>query len=340
VKALRDFILDGGVFIGFFSPVTTALQERYVKRRNKHASTGKEPRESRMKPLDPRKNKLDEELKKRKSRNADGENDKQGGVAKKEFRDFLALVGCELRADDGDEGGLPRRKAVATKKYEKMGFKPFQTFTWNHLSFKEPSKWDVIMVCDGKPVLATRRFGKGSVTLCVTSYPVSNEGLAELKNAELISHIVPAGRKTFFDEHFLGIHEVKNIVWLFKKHKLHLLVANIILAAVLFVWSNMSSISNLSAASDNAYRGSATVESDFSNSDGLRNLISRSVRKSELSQVCVSEWLKTVRTRNIPKEDVETVKEILRQNEKSDPVRVYAMISEILNKNRYARRRK
>jgi hypothetical protein len=102
----------------------------------------------------------------------------------------------------------------------------------------------------------------------------------------------------------------------------------------------MSSISNLSAASDNAYRGSATVESDFSNSDGLRNLISRSVRKNELTRVCVSEWLKTVRTRNIPKEDVETVKEILRQNEKSDPVRVYAMISEILNKDRYARRRK
>ena len=328
-KGVRDFVLDGGEFIGFFSPDARAPVE---KKKRKCLSL----KNSRSKSESDEKSESDDKARKRQTPEDGTDKEVEEKRASRKSRiDFMKSIGCSLRAADGvEDDALSRRKSVLTPKHAKKKIKPFQNFSRNFLTFDEESKWEVFMVCDGKPALATRRFGKGRVTLCVSSFPISNEGLAKSRNAELISHIIPVGRKVLFDEHFLGLHEARNIAWLFKKHKLHLLVANIILAALLFVWSNMVSMSNISTASSKSYYDSETVESRLSSGDALRNLINRSLKSDELIRSCVSEWMRTAKTRGVSDEDVAEISDILRKHEKSNPMLVYGMISDVLNKNR------
>ncbi|NOY75887.1 MAG: DUF4350 domain-containing protein [Kiritimatiellaeota bacterium] len=333
-KDIRDFILSGGCFIGFFAPDANADVEKSKKSKKKSEAKAKKQSDATC-PTKPQKKDKKKKRQVRKKKNDSKKEIAENDIPKQFLFKFMKQIGCQLRAaKKKDDDSIIHRMASPTAKPAAAGVRKVQTFSRNYFVFSKKEKWNVLMECDGKPVLATRAFGKGSVTLCATSYPISNEGLAKCKNAELISLLIPTGRKILFDEHFLGIQETKNIAWLFKQYKLHLLLAVLALAAVFFIWSNMASISNISSVRANAYYDSGTLESGFSNADGLRDLIAKSVRKSELIDVCASEWLKTAKTRNIPKEDIDEIKDILRKHGKSDPVQVYAMISKTLNKRR------
>ena len=335
-KALRDFVFEGGHFIAFFAPdATTKLEKRkYAKKKLKKESKGT--------PCDIKKNKINKKKndektdKKIAKKNEDCSNcDKttsECDIPKKFTFSFMSETGFEIRArrESEDEEKSALKLAIPTIKYKDEKFKSFPTFSRNFFIFTDKSKWKVIFTENKLPVLASRNFGKGRITICVSSYLVSNEGLAKLENSKLISHIIPPGRKTLFDEHFLGLKQVKNIAWLFKKYKLQLLIANLILAAAFFVWRNMASMSNISTTQAAAYYETETVESDFSNSDGLRNLIRRSVGKKELTRVCLAEWRKTVKMRNIPKDKIKEIEEIVKKHENADPVQVYKLISEVL----------
>lgn len=334
-KALRDFAFEGGHFIAFFAPDAPArLKKRKSIKKNTETAneSDKSTCDTKSDKIKKKNNKDEKPDKQIVEKSSNRDNKKSNcEIPEKCFFDFMDETGFKIRArrESEDEKAIVRL-AVPTKKYKTAKFKSFPTFSRNYFIFSDPSKWDVIFTENKLPVLATRKFGKGRITICVSSYIVSNEGLAKLKNAKLLSHIIPPGRKTLFDEHYLGLHQVKNIAWLFKKYKLQLLIANLILAAGFFVWRNMASMSNISTKPSSAYYDTETVESDFSNSDGLRNLIKRSVKTKELTRVCVSEWMKTVKTRNIPKNKIKEVEEIVRKHENADPVSVYKLISEVL----------
>lgn len=132
-----------------------------------------------------------------------------------------------------------------------------------------------------------RELGKGAVVLAGDSFPLSNEGLREERDARLIVKLVGPADRVVFDENHFGVVETGSVTKLMRKYHLEGALAILALVAGLFLWRSASSLLPPKTPSvEAAVTGRDSLE-------GMISLLRRGIPESDLLRVCWDEWKKT-----------------------------------------------
>jgi uncharacterized protein DUF4350 len=206
-------------------------------------------------------------------------------------------------AADEDRGAIPRRSS---------------------LFFEPGPEWRVLAQRDGDATAVERRLGGGAVVLAADSYPLSNEGLRDARDAAYIVTLAGEARRIVFDENHFGVVESGSVATLMRKYRLEGAVAMLVLVAALFLWRSASSfLPAREPAAAEAVAGRDSLE-------GLAALLRRGVPQKDLLDACFAEWTKSApRDRN--SQQVEA--EIARLG-KHDPVEAYRAACRALARKR------
>ncbi len=128
-----------------------------------------------------------------------------------------------------------------------------------------------------------RKLGKGSVVLISESYPLSNEGLREERNAGLIVKLAGPAQEVIFDENHFGVVESGSITKLMRKYHLEGALALLALVAALFLWRSASSLlPSRAPGAEQAVAGRDSL-------DGMVALLRRGIPERDLVRVCYGE---------------------------------------------------
>jgi hypothetical protein len=128
-----------------------------------------------------------------------------------------------------------------------------------------------------------RKLANGSVVLVSESYPLSNEGLREERNARLIAKLAGAANEVVFDENHFGVVETGSITKLMRKYNLEGALAVLALVAGLFLWRSASSLlPSRAPGAEQAVTGRDSL-------DGMVALLRRGIPEKDLLRVCYSE---------------------------------------------------
>ena len=177
--------------------------------------------------------------------------------------------------------------------------------------------------------MVEKQFGKGSVVLADSAYPLSNEALATERNSELVSHILGTNRTIIFDEHHLGLSENSSIAMLARKYRLVGLAVGLLLLAVLFIWRNSSPL--LPQRKPATVDGLPLAEGRGSAS-ALQHLLRRNVAESDLIATCLNEWEKSGRDgRLYSQEKLAIIRQLATPKVKSSAVEVYRKMQSVIS---------
>lgn len=186
------------------------------------------------------------------------------------------------------------------------------------LYFEAGPPWHTEGQADAR--IAERTFGAGTIVLVADSFPLSNQGLREARDADFIAKLAGPARQIIFDENHFGVSESGSVTKLMRKYGLEGAVAVLALVAGLFLWRSASSFLPQRAA-----QGTVAVMGRDS-IDGMTSLLHRGVREKSLLDVCFAEWSKSAGRQ--PR--VECVEEEIRRLGKQDPVAAYQAASRVL----------
>lgn len=158
------------------------------------------------------------------------------------------------------------------------------------LYFEPGPEWRTLLVRDGKAVAVERDLAGGTVALLADSYPLSNEGLRDARDAELVATLAGPARHILFDENHFGVTETGSVAQLMERYHLVGAAAVLALAALLFLWRSASSfLPPRDAATEQAVTGRDSLA-------GLTALLRRSVPESELAATCYAEWSRSAKS--------------------------------------------
>jgi hypothetical protein len=155
--------------------------------------------------------------------------------------------------------------------------------------FEPDASWTVLERGQGGvAVHIEKTIGRGSVVLASQGFQVSNEALREqARRGEWLAGLIGPGRSNIvFDEFSHGIAETGSVGSLIRRYHLQGAVFLLILAGLLFIWRNASSL--LPARETQA----AAMTSGRDARDGLTALLQRSVAAADLIVACWAEWRK------------------------------------------------
>jgi hypothetical protein len=183
-------------------------------------------------------------------------------VAKRKWNVHLAYR-RQQGSDGSDHGPLPRQSS---------------------LYFQAGSPWTVVTERDGEATSVERPLANGTVVLVADSYPLSNEGLRESRDAASIVRLLGPVRKVAFDENHFGVSESGSVTMLMRKYHLEGALALLSIVVGLFVWRSSSSfLPPRENTRDQTVAGRDSTE-------GLTALLRRSVPEPELLDACFREW--------------------------------------------------
>lgn len=198
--------------------------------------------------------------------------------------------------------------------------------------------WRTLYARDEEPVLVERRFGNGSIVLSADSYFLSNEAMRRERHPELLAWLVGPKTDVVFDEYLKGTAERPGIMTLMKRYGLQGLLAALVVLAALVFWQNAASLVPHFPDAVDAAAGNETMGKDAT--EGLVNLLRRSVPARDLLDVCVREWEAAFRApygtgAGIPETSVRRIRELfLTEKEgggKPDAVETYNRIARFLS---------
>jgi hypothetical protein len=155
------------------------------------------------------------------------------------------------------------------------------------LYFEVGDDWKTTASGEDQPIAIERSFGEGTIVLVAQSYPLSNEGLREDRDADLMAKLVGPSKRVVFDENHFGIEETGSVTTLMRKYHLEAAVGVLLLGALLFLWRSSSSLLPPRRAGV-----SQTIEGRDAQ-DGMVSLLERSVPEQDLLKVCFAEWSRT-----------------------------------------------
>jgi hypothetical protein len=188
------------------------------------------------------------------------------------------------------------------------------------LYFDAGQEWNTLALRDGHASAVERDLGDGTVVLVADSYPLSNEGLRQARDAGFISRVVGPARRIVFDENHFGVVETGSVTKLMRKYRLQGAVAILVVVAILFVWRSGSSF--LPPRAEYA-TGPITGRDSM---EGLAALLRRGVAEKDLLETCFSEWRKTA-----PREGrAARVEQEIARVGKHHPVEAYRAASRVL----------
>jgi hypothetical protein len=155
------------------------------------------------------------------------------------------------------------------------------------LYFLPGQEWRVLDSEAGGAVAVERALGGGSIVLISESFPLSNQGLREARNADLIARMIGPARVIDFDENHFGVADTGSVGTLLRKYGLEGGEVVLIVAAALFMWRSGSSfLPQRESAPEQAVAGRDAQE-------GLTSLLRRSVPEADLLDTCYAEWSRT-----------------------------------------------
>jgi hypothetical protein len=154
------------------------------------------------------------------------------------------------------------------------------------LFFEPGPQWT--QLADG---VIERSFGSGSILLVAETYPLSNEGLRDERDTQMIAKLAGPAQRITFDENHFGVTETGSIAKLMRRYRLQGAVAILIVAAALFLWRSASSLLPPRESGDVLSTKGAIVGRD--SLDGLAALLHRGVPEKKLLNACFVEWKKS-----------------------------------------------
>jgi hypothetical protein len=188
------------------------------------------------------------------------------------------------------------------------------------LHFEPGSEWSVLERREGLVTAVERPFGAGSIVLVADSYPLSNEGLREARDAKFIARLAGPARRIIFDENHFGVVETGSVTTLMRKYRLEGAVVVLALVAALFLWRSASSFLPARQA------GASGVVTGHDSIEGLSALLRRGVPEKELLNACFAEWSKSA-----PRESrAARVEDQIARSGGHDPVEAYRAACRIL----------
>jgi hypothetical protein len=132
-----------------------------------------------------------------------------------------------------------------------------------------------------------RKQGAGTVVLLANSYPLSNEGLRDDRDSDLIVELAGPAKEIVFDENHFGVVETGSVVKLMRKYRLEGALGVLVLVAGLFLWRSASSLlPSRAPRPEQAVMGRDSLE-------GMTALLRRGIAERDLVRICVEEWKKT-----------------------------------------------
>jgi hypothetical protein len=172
-----------------------------------------------------------------------------------------------------------------------------------------------------------RPFGLGTIVLVAQTYPLSNEGLREDRDAPQIARLVGPARNIAFDEDHFGIEDSGSVTTLMRKYHLEPAIAVLLLTALLFLWRSASSLLPPRALD----KAQSVAGRDAQ--EGLVSLLERSLPEKDLLNTCYAEWSRTApgnRRAHILESEISR-----RGGER--PVEIYRAASQVLQQERKGR---
>ncbi len=166
-----------------------------------------------------------------------------------------------------------------------------------------------------------RNFGAGTIVLAADTFALSNEGLRESRNAELVAALAGPAQHVIFDENHFGVIEAGSVAKLMRKYRLQGAIAILAVVAALFLWRSASSLlppRRVLAQDSIAGRDSLA---------GMTALLHRGVAERDVIDTCFSEWSRSERRSG----RAAGVEEEIRSHPK-DPVAAYKAACRVLSK--------
>jgi Domain of unknown function (DUF4350) len=169
--------------------------------------------------------------------------------------------------------------------------------------------------------IAERSFGAGTIVLAANTFPLSNEGLREARDVELIAALAGPAHRITFDENHFGVVESGSVAKLMRKYQLEGAIGILALVAGLFLWrSTASLLPPRRAPADDAIAGRDSLA-------GMTALLHRGIAERDLIDTCFAEWSRVEgKSSRAPR-----IEEEIRKLAK-DPVAAYRAASQVLSK--------
>jgi hypothetical protein len=217
----------------------------------------------------------------------------------KETPPAISLWHIELayRTSEGDDsaGGIPHKTALYFKtnlsdpeaRWRSLASAPIipkQSILSGPVYLRDAS--------DQRAEAVERTFGKGTIVLVADTYPLSNEGLREARDAGLIARIAGSATRIAFDENHFGVSETGSVTKLMRRYRLQGAVAILIVAAALFLWRSASSLLPPRQSGSGTASGQGAIAGRDS-LEGLSALLHRGVPEKQLLDTCFAEWRKS-----------------------------------------------
>jgi hypothetical protein len=167
-----------------------------------------------------------------------------------------------------------------------------------------------------------RNFGAGTIVLAADTFALSNEGLREARDAELVAALAGPARHIIFDENHFGVIEAGSVAKLMRKYQLEGAIAILAVVAALFLWRSASSLlPPRRALAQDAVAGRDSLA-------GMTALLHRGVAERDLLDTCFAEWSRVEgKSGRAARADEE-----IRDHAK-DPVAAYKAVCRVLSKH-------
>jgi hypothetical protein len=199
--------------------------------------------------------------------------------------------------------------------------------------------WQVIYAADGRPAVIEKSYGSGTLVISADSFFFSNEALRSERHPALLAWTLGQSATVVFDETHFGIFKNPGVMSLIKKYRFHWFICAVAVLALLFIWKN--TVYFVPPPKSSPAQPGGDFISDRDSTQGLISLLRRNIPASQLLQVCVREWERTVqpqkRFRNDELAKIKSAYQMMTTGSPKfiDPVAGYRRISKINSKGRY-----
>jgi hypothetical protein len=302
IKALDQFVRQGGRVVISFTPESPAELEKGKTGAHSGASSGQEPApgtepQTQQEKYEREQIKRDAEARKN-EKDAPPEKD---NLEPPEYHRSIAAqwgFGTE-RQKEKNAGKSGDDDDDAQEKPEIFAQRAFPGATEMEVAWKSAlyfvrleTEWEVLYRVRNKPVIVRRHLGQGDILLASDSYFLSNEALRDDRCARLLGLMAGPPGPLLFDETHLGTQDQEGVVHLAEKFHLQGFVLGMLVVTALCLWRNSVPLVPPAPAEATALLGGAVSGKD--SRSGLVNLLHRNIPASELLGVCLATWKRSL----------------------------------------------
>lgn len=149
-------------------------------------------------------------------------------------------------------------------------------------------RWTALYAIDDAPVVASRRFGRGTLVLLTDASRLTNAAMRKERASVLLAHLVGEKTTVLFAETHLGVEEREGVMVLLRRYRLGGLLLAALLVAGLWAWRNATGL----LAPQEAL-GAIPGAGGRDSFEGLVRLLTRGIPPSRLLDAALAEWSRT-----------------------------------------------